>query len=97
MPRMRSRRAGAFAQPPRAVAEHVSAGLGAGDQISQRPQLGSRFRHGGAAVQQVVRHLDGRKAGIAGSRHLGADAPASGQRPVTHQPTSRGTRTRQYS
>jgi hypothetical protein len=73
------------------------AGLGAADQVSQRPQLGSQFRYGGAAVQQLVRYLDGRKTGITGSRHLGAGAPATGQRPVTHRPTSHGTRTRHYS
>ena len=88
---------GHVAQPPRAVAEHIGADLGAGDQIRQRPQLGSQFCHGGAAVQQLVRHLDGRKTGITGSRHLGAEAPAPGQRPVTHRPTSYDTQTRQYS
>jgi hypothetical protein len=50
-----------------AAAEHVGAGLGAGDEIGQRPQLGSQFRHSGAAIQQLLRHLDGRKADITAS------------------------------
>ncbi len=79
---------GHLAQLTRAVAEHAGAGLGAGDQISQRPQLGSQFRHGGTALQQLVRHPGGRTAGTIGSRHLGPDARASGQRPLTHRTTS---------
>jgi hypothetical protein len=66
-------RGGHFAQPPRAIAEHVGAG------------------HGGAAVQQLVRHLDGRKAGITGSGRRRPGVRTTARHPPTHLPRHTNT------
>jgi hypothetical protein len=72
--RRRSRRAGGYlAQPPRAVAEHVGADLGPGEEVGQRPQFAGQFGHGGAAAGQIFGHLF---------------TSASGQRTFTHRTTS---------